>query len=178
MNIGETVHPASRAKWRAWLKANHKKVAEIWLVYDKGASRNVTYAAAVEEALCFGWIDGIVKPINEKQYAQRFTPRKNESNWSAVNQKRFNEMVEAGLMTEAGRAVFRAAPLPVRWKEGDPLPGFVKFKGAARKNFEALPRSAREQYVRWIIEAKQEATRKARLAKAAEKLAKNERRFP
>lgn len=181
MNITETVHPASRAKWRAWLKANHKKVDVIWLVYDKGAERNVPYAAAVEEALCFGWIDGIVKPINEKQYAQRFTPRKSLTRWSAVNRKRFAELEAAGLMTDAGRKVgpHHAPPVPTRWKDGDPLPPIIDrgLKGKARKYFDALPRGFREQYVRYIIEAKQEETRKARLARAAERLARNERLY-
>lgn len=181
MNIGETFHPASRAKWRAWLKANHRKRDEIWLVYDKGAQRNLTYAAAVEEALCYGWIDGIVKPIDANQYAQRFTPRKDAANWSAVNRTRFDDMEKAGLMTDAGRAVGPqlASPVPKRWKNGEPLPDVIErgMKGKARANFEALPRSHRESYVRWIIEAKQETTRKARLAKALEMLAKNERLY-
>jgi uncharacterized protein YdeI (YjbR/CyaY-like superfamily) len=161
VKITETFHPASRAKWRAWLKRNQKKT-EIWLVYDKGANRNITYAAAVEEALCFGWIDGIAKPIDEKQYAQRFTPRRG-LNWSAINRKRFDEMCAQGLMTDAGRAVgpHLAKPLPKRWDHDQPLPPFI----AHLKGFDALPPAQRRNYVRWVLEAKQEATRKSRLAK-------------
>src|SRR4029079_4621868 len=103
------------------------------------------FAGGVEEAFSFGWIDGIVKPIDDKQYAQRFTPRKNHRNWSAVNRKRFVAMEAAGLMTDAGRAVgpHEAPPVPKRWKDGEVLPEIVErgLKGRARKNFDALPRS-------------------------------------
>jgi uncharacterized protein YdeI (YjbR/CyaY-like superfamily) len=122
-----------------------------------------------------------VKPIDDNQYAQRFTPRRNHKNWSAVNRKRFEAMEAAGLMTDAGRAVgpHHAPPVPTRWKEGDTLPDIVDrgLKGTARKNFDALPRSFGEQYVRYIIEATKEQTRKDRLAKVVEKLARNERLF-
>lgn len=183
MKITASVHPTSRAKWRAWLKKNHRRFAEIWLIYDKKADghRPLAYADAVEEELCFGWIDGVVKPIDERQYAQRFTPRRKGSNWSAVNRVRFENMVGVGLMTQAGETVgpHDAAPLPTRWSERDPIPDFIarRLKGGARKNFQSLSRSYREQYVRWIIEAKQEETRTRRLAKAIEMLARNERIF-
>lgn len=179
----KSVHPKSRAEWRRWLEKNHKRFDEIWLIYDKGGrdARPLPYADAVEEALCFGWIDGLVKPINDTQYMQRFTPRKKGSNWSAVNRKRYEEMIEAGLMTDAGLAAgpHLAKPLPVRWKHTDPLPEIVDrgLRGVARKNFDAMPRGERERYVRWIIEAKQDVTRKRRLAQAIEKLLRNERRY-
>ena len=179
MKIGATVHPKSRAGWRSWLKKNHKAKTEIWLVYDKGAGRNLTWVEAVQEALCFGWIDGVAKSIDEKQYAQRFSPRKNAANWSPVNRKHFAELEAAGLMTSAGRAVGpeHAPPAAKRWKNGDPLPSIIQrgLKGAVRKAFDDLPRSYREQYVRFVIEAKQEATQRSRLAKIVEKLARNER---
>lgn len=178
MKVTTTFHAGTRAKWRAWLKANRKRKHEIWLVYDKGERRRLSYAEAVEEALCFGWIDGIVKPIDDDQYAQRFTPRKNTSNWSAVNRRRFEAMEEAGLMTDAGRDVGpqHATALAKRWREGDALPADIDrgLKGVARKHFNALPRSYREQYVRYITEAKQPETRKRRLVTVAGKLARNE----
>lgn len=183
MNIGKTFHATSRAAWRAWLKKNHQRVTEIWLVYDKKAdgARKLPYADAVEEALCFGWIDGIVKPIDERQYAQRYSPRKKGSNWSAVNRTRFVEMVEAGLMTEAGDAVgpHDAPPVPTRWSVSDPLPEYIdrKLKGAARRNFDAMARTYREMYVRMIVEAKQEATRMRRLEQTIERLAKGLKPF-
>ena len=154
------VHPASRAAWRRWLKANHNRAEIAWLIYDKNPNRNLTYAEAVEEALCFGWIDGIAKPIDERQYAQRFTPRKNTGNWSAVNRERFARLEEKRLMTKAGRDVGPRGPVVERWRDGDPLPALLK---PLRKKLEALSRAQRENYVRYVIEAKQEETRKKRL---------------
>jgi uncharacterized protein YdeI (YjbR/CyaY-like superfamily) len=170
VDFDQSVHPASRAQWRAWLKKNHKRADLVWLIFDKKEKRQLSYADAVEEALCFGWIDGIVKPLGAEQYAQRFTPRRNTKNWSAINRKRFEQMEADGLMTEAGRAVgpHLAPPVRQRWREGDPWPPVLK--GDLKKKLLALPRSHREAHVRWIIEAKQEETRKRRLEQLAAKL--------
>lgn len=156
-------HPASRKEWRAWLKANHRSADVVWLIFDKQPHRNVTYAEAVEEALCFGWIDGVVKPLDAKQYAQRFTPRRNTSNWSAVNRERFARMEAKRLMTKAGREVGpqHAKPLVARWRDGDPLPECMR--SVPPRKLAALTRSQREQFVRWVSEAKQEETRRKRL---------------
>ena len=96
----------SRAEWRAWLERNHATVPEVWLVYAKKASGKPTvrYAEAVEEALCFGWIDTTVHPLDANYYLQRFTPRTNLRNWSKLNLDRFDRMVAQGRMTDAGRA--------------------------------------------------------------------------
>src|SRR5947199_7334714 len=100
------LHPTTRAAWRSWLAANHDRETEIWLVYNKrhtGEPR-VEYDDAVEEALCFGWIDSIVRTIDADRYAQKFTPRKAKSKWSASNLERFARMVREGKMTPAGLA--------------------------------------------------------------------------
>src|SRR3954468_24732700 len=100
------LHPTTRADWRSWLAANHDRETEIWLVYNKrhtGEPR-VEYDDAVEEALCFGWIDSIVRTIDADRYAQKFTPRKAKSKWSALNRERFARMVCEGKMTAAGLA--------------------------------------------------------------------------
>src|SRR6476619_1699410 len=83
------LHPTTRAAWRAWLAENHDRVTEIWRVYSKrhtGQPR-VEYDDAVEEALCFGWIDSIVRPLDEEKYMQKFTPRKTKTVWCALNKK-------------------------------------------------------------------------------------------
>ena len=97
----------TRKAWRAWLQKKHRTAPEIWVVYTRAhaAGKRVTYADAVEEALCFGWIDTTVDPIDDDHYLQRFTPRKNVRKWSALNLERFRRMEEAGLMTAAGRSV-------------------------------------------------------------------------
>src|SRR3954463_13527471 len=101
-----TLHPTTRAAWRAWLAANHDRETEIWLVYNKrhtGEPR-VEYDDAVEEALCFGWIDSIVRTIDADRHAQKFTPRKAKSKWSEFNKERFARLVREGKMTAAGLA--------------------------------------------------------------------------
>src|SRR5947199_112773 len=103
------LHPTTRAAWRSWLAANHDRETEIWLVYNKrhtGEPR-VEYDDAVEEAVCFGWIDSIVRTIDENRYAQKFTPRKAKSKWSVSNIERFARMVREGKMTPAGMAKSR-----------------------------------------------------------------------
>lgn len=108
MKITTTYYAPSRNAWREWLKKHHRSAHEIWLVYFKknsGKSR-VAYSDAVEEALCFGWIDSIVKRIDERKYAQRFTPRKPNSQWSEMNRERIHRLIAAKLMTPAGLAVY------------------------------------------------------------------------
>lgn len=106
MNIGKTLTIKGRKKWRAWLSKNHAKAPEIWLIFYKKHTGRVTvpYADAVEEALCYGWIDSIVKKLDDDRYAQRFSPRKAKSAWSAPNKVRAQRMIMRGRMTRAGLA--------------------------------------------------------------------------
>src|ERR1700733_8967545 len=113
------LHPTTRPAWRAWLSAHHDHATEIWRVYAKRHTNlpRVEYAEAVEEALCFGWIDSIVRTIDADRYAQKFTPRKAKSKWSALTRERFARMVREGRMTAAGLAKAppeeeAAAPVP------------------------------------------------------------------
>src|SRR4051794_22783456 len=103
--------PRSRAAWRAWLKKHHATSRGVWLVYAKKHTGipSLTYAEAVEEALCFGWIDSLIHPIDDSLYKQIFTPRKTKSAWSALNRKRVERLIEAGLMTAAGLALVTLA---------------------------------------------------------------------
>ena len=109
MEIGDTLYVATREEWRAWLEANHDTKPEIWLIYYKAGSGKprIPYRDAVEEALCFGWIDGIVRGIDEKKYVQRFTPRKKGSNWSDLNISIAENMIALGKMTPAGLAAYK-----------------------------------------------------------------------
>jgi uncharacterized protein YdeI (YjbR/CyaY-like superfamily) len=102
MKITETFDPKTRRAWRAWLEANHDRRSEIWLLLRRGDRGTITYLDAVEEALCFGWIDGIAKR-HETATAQRFTPRRPRSNWTELNKDRARRLLQAGKMTEAGR---------------------------------------------------------------------------
>ena len=108
MQITKTLYVIERDEWRAWLAKHHDTEKDIWLIYYKKQSGEprIPYNDAVEEALCFGWIDSIVKGIDENKYAQRFSPRKNGSNWSEMNKVRMRRLIEQGRMTPAGLSKF------------------------------------------------------------------------
>jgi len=131
MEITETLYAPDRAAWRAWLEANHTEAREIWLVlFRKDADQpSVVYVEAVEEALCFGWIDGITKALDDQRRVQRFTPRRPKGNWTELNKERARRMIAAGLMTEAGYAIlpdlspdgFAIAPDILAALQADPM---------------------------------------------------------
>lgn len=110
MDIGETLLVTSRQEWHAWLTQHHASHKEIWLVYYKKTSAKIgiSYEEAVEEALCFGWIDGAIKGIDAETYAGRFTPRRPKSPWSESNRSRVARLLQEGRVTEAGLAVLPA----------------------------------------------------------------------
>jgi uncharacterized protein YdeI (YjbR/CyaY-like superfamily) len=177
------LHPTTRESWRAWLAENHDREPEIWLVYSKrhtGLPR-VEYDDAVEEALCFGWIDSIVRSLDEDRYAQKFTPRKAKSKWSDLNRKRFAQMVAEGKMTAAGLArppspEEEAPKAPV---DRDAVPPYIeealRENGAAWETFSRLAPSHRREYVGWIDSAKKEETRRRRIAEAVSRLERGEK---
>ena len=151
---------ATREKWRQWLEKNHAKSSEVWLMFAKRGSgkKTVTYVDAVEEAICFGWIDTTVQRLDDDYFIQRFTPRSNNLNWSKINLGRFDRMEKEGLMTGAGRPKRPAKLPPPRKRLGkDPV---------AEKNFNAFAPVYRRNYLRWITEAKKQETRERRLEKA------------
>lgn len=178
------VRARSRAEWRAWLERNHATAPEVWLVYAKKHSGKPTvrYAEAVEEAICFGWIDTTVNRLDADHYVQRFTPRTDVRNWSKLNLDRFDRMVAQGSMTEAGRARRPAdvKPPPPRLHARDPVPTFIRralsAHPAARRTFLALAPTYRRDYVRWIVEAKKPETRERRLAESIRRLEANRKR--
>ena len=177
-----TVEPKNRKAWRTWLKRNHDSAREVWVVFAKGTKRRLRYADAVEEALCFGWIDTTVRRLDEDRYMQRFTPRSNVRKWSKLNLDRFDRMVSTGLMTEAGWAKrpHDVAPPPPRHHVDDPIPPLIRRELAkhpvARRSFLALAPSYRRDYIRWITEAKKEETRMRRMKEAIRRLESNRQR--
>jgi uncharacterized protein YdeI (YjbR/CyaY-like superfamily) len=114
---GQPIHFATAAEWRAWLERHHPTEADVWLlIYKKhSGTPSVTVDQAVEEALCFGWIDSSMQPIDEERYALRFTPRRKGSNWSERNKGRVATLIEEGRMTEAGLAMIQEAKQSGRW---------------------------------------------------------------
>jgi uncharacterized protein YdeI (YjbR/CyaY-like superfamily) len=179
----QTLHVTTREAWRAWLQEHHDRDSEIWLVFEKKHTGRptVSYGEAVEEGLCFGWIDGLVRRLDEDRYMQRFTPRKPGSQWSASNQKRYAKLRAEGRLAPPGLVAAppegAASALPRRWTHGDPLPGFIeqelRHHPAAWGAFECLAPSHRQEYVRWIDEAKKDETRQKRLAEAVVLLREN-----
>lgn len=164
-----------RDQWRDWLSEHHAVASGIWLVfYKKGTSEpTIEYEAAVEEALCFGWIDSIIKRIDREKYVRKFTPRKDKSNWSALNRKRAAKMIRAGRMTDAGLVKIKAAKKTGLWNQDgrpqvplDVPPEFAQAL-AGNKNaseyFEKLASSYRKHYLGWIAAAKRPETKKRRI---------------
>lgn len=180
MTVPNALACRDRKAWRAWLAAHHDRRKEVWLIFfKKGTGRpSVSYEQAVEEALCFGWIDSIIRGVDGERYAQRFSPRKDEARWSARNIARARKMIADGLMTEAGLGKFRdpaphVAPASRPGLELAPeLLSVLKARRRAHANFLRLTPSQSRLYVGWIMSAKKEETRKRRLAEAVERLEK------
>jgi uncharacterized protein YdeI (YjbR/CyaY-like superfamily) len=174
--ITETVFATDRAAWRSWLAAHHDAKKEIWLIFFKAhtGKPSVTYRDAVEEALCFGWIDGIIKRIDDEKYAQRFSPRRPGSRWSESNKARVRKMIREGLMTPTGMALVEAGKKSGAWHNAsaverpDAAPAGLDAALAkntkARRFWESLPPSYRRLYAAWVLDAKRDETRAKRVA--------------
>jgi uncharacterized protein YdeI (YjbR/CyaY-like superfamily) len=137
MDITETLSVQNRAEWRAWLAEHQASKNEIWLIFDK-ANPALNYLESVNEALCFGWIDGIAKRLNERQTVQRFTPRRAKSNWTELNKERARKLIQQGLMTDAGRAVLPDLALEAFQIAPDILEA-LQADAITWKNFQAFP---------------------------------------
>jgi uncharacterized protein YdeI (YjbR/CyaY-like superfamily) len=163
------------AAWRKWLEKNHDKAPEIWVGLHKKDSRlsSVTYKQAVDQALCFGWIDGIARGIDEKSYKQRFTPRTKRSTWSAINIARIGELKELGLLHPAGLAAFEQRD-PARINQYSFEQSRIRFADADERSFRAnekawaffqsQPPGYRKTATWWVLSAKKNETRQRRLA--------------
>ena len=171
--------PKSRQAWRAWLTKNHATSPGVWLVYAKKHTKipSLTYNDAVEEALCFGWIDSLIHPIDDSYYRQVFTPRKPRSLWSALNRKRVERLVEAGLMTAAGLALITLAKKTGTWHGHAPsetltlppeLRKAINANPAAKKNWPTYTESQRKMFLYSVHGAKRPETRAKRVARVVE----------
>jgi uncharacterized protein YdeI (YjbR/CyaY-like superfamily) len=185
MPVTKTVYAANREEWRAWLAKHHDSETEVWLIYYKkhtGRPR-VSYNDAVEEALCFGWIDSLVHTIDDEKFAQKFTPRKDRTRWSELNKRRVRKLMKDGRMTAAGlakidRAALAAKPKP-RPGGGRSVPAFVsrglRASPTAWANFRKMAPSYRRLYALWIMDAKKAQTRERRLKETIRRLERNEK---
>jgi uncharacterized protein YdeI (YjbR/CyaY-like superfamily) len=170
----EVVWFASHAEWRAWLEQHHATETEIWVGIRKvHVSEGVSYAEAVDEALCFGWIDGITHTVDADGYTNRFTPRKPRSIWSAVNLKRIKELIaegrvhESGMRAYEGRDPTRAGLYSFEQEKvsfDEPLLSRFQANDKAWSWFQSRPAGYRRQASWWVMSAKRQETRARRLA--------------
>jgi uncharacterized protein YdeI (YjbR/CyaY-like superfamily) len=181
------VYVDSRGRWRKWLEKNHNRSDGIWLVFYKKHSGKPTleYDDAVEEALCFGWIDSTIKKIDDEKFVRKFTPRKPGSNWSELNKKRVGILIKQALMTDAGLVRIKDAKKSGEWDKPD-RPGISleippELKRALAKNkkakafFDQLAPSYQKQYLGWVLIAKRPETRARRVAESIALLEKGKK---
>lgn len=186
VEITEKLYVTNRDEWRAWLEKNHNTKKEIWLIYYKKHTRKPTiaYDDAVEEALCFGWIDSIVKRIDDEKFTRKFTPRKDKSKWSESNKRRARKMIREGRMTKVGLALFKepkkkkGSKVEVV-KEKFIVPPDLKKALAKNKraleNFNNFAHGYKKLYILWILDAKKKETREKRIRQAIKLLAQNKK---
>ena len=186
MSEPELVEVPDRAAWRRWLSKHHRSGAAVWLVIHKKGSRSgsLAYEDAVLEALCFGWIDSKANSIDDERYRLWMAPRKPKSMWSAVNKRRIESLLAAGLITETGLATIEAAKADGSWQlleRSDSLEvpddlqlAFERHAGS-REHWDGFPPSARKQILAWIHSAKREETRATRVEETASLAATGER---
>jgi uncharacterized protein YdeI (YjbR/CyaY-like superfamily) len=182
------IQPKSRRAWRAWLQKHHASSSGVWVVFAKKASGlpTVSYNDAVEEALCFGWIDGLVHPVDGTYYKQSFTPRKRNSRWAASNKARVEKLIAAGLMTEAGMKMVELAKASGTWNAFDAVdaltvpPDFKRALAAipgARKVYDAYTPGMKKQCLHYLNDAKRPETRARRIAVIVEAAAAGKKPF-
>jgi uncharacterized protein YdeI (YjbR/CyaY-like superfamily) len=169
-----------REVWRRWLEAHHDKASEIWLAYYKKGSgkKSVAYDEALDEALCYGWIDSTVRALDRERYMQRWTPRKPGSVWSAANKKRLERLEAESRMCEPGLAKVREAKRDGSWTTIDAIDRDAKTpaqlldaleaRPGARAKFDALPPSQKKLWGWWIQSAKRQETKDRRIEAAVE----------
>jgi uncharacterized protein YdeI (YjbR/CyaY-like superfamily) len=187
VDLNKTILFEDKKKWREWLEKNHLKYNEIWLIhYKKNSSkRSINHCDAVEEALCFGWIDSTLKKIDEERYILRFTPRKKKSVWSKINKETAEKMILLGKMTQSGFDTIDIAKKQGLWetaytnKVKDRLPSDLKkalvLDKVAWNNFQNFANSYRNMYIGWIKNAKTDTTRLKRINEVVKRSRENKK---
>ena len=181
------LYVTNRDEWNKWLSEHHGTEKEVWLIFFKKETRkpSIEYESAVEEALCFGWIDSVVKKIDDLKYARKFTPRKNISNWSELNKRRAEKMIKEGRMTEFGLAKIEAARKSGNWDRAerpdisfDLPPEFERALAQnkkAKEHFMKLAPTYQKHYIGWIAVAKRQETKQKRIKESISLLEKGKK---
>ena len=168
----KTLDVQTLEQWRSWLADHHDSESEVWLVFHKRHTGrpSIAYQDALDEALCFGWVDSLIKRLDDARYARKFTPRKADSKWSAVNRKHYARLKAGGRLKPPG---LNRAPTD-RSYDKPPAPSTIpayiqealQRTPTARRHFESLAPSYRRNYIGWIDSAKQQETKMRRLQEA------------
>ena len=173
----ETLDVRTARQWRAWLEKHHASSPGVWLVFPKGhtGQESLAYEDSVREALCFGWIDSLIKRLDDERYARKFTPRRPGSKWSDINRRRWAELKAAGRLTAAGLA---AAPTDNAYAPPPAIPDLPPYFAEALDanpmawaSFQELAPTYRRRFVGWIHTAKRPETREKRMREAIALLA-------
>jgi uncharacterized protein YdeI (YjbR/CyaY-like superfamily) len=187
INSYDQYYAKDRKAWRNWLSKNHLSAPGVWLVYYKKETdkSRVAYAEAVEEALCFGWIDSTMRPLDEERYMQLFTPRKPTSEWSKLNKQRVEQLIANGLMTPAGLEKINISKANGNWEKIDHVealtvpPDLAKPLAKSKKAsayFDTLKTTNKKYLLHWLNNAKRSETRAKRIEEIMAAL--KERRMP
>ena len=176
--------PANRQQWREWLQEHHDREKSVWVIFYKNKSNipTITWSDAVDEALCFGWIDSTVKPVDDEKFMRFFSRRKIKSGWSAINKEKIKRLLEDGLMTPAGFDCIENAKQNGSWTALDDAEALVipaemetKFKENpnAGNYFSGLSKSDKKNILQWIGQAKRPETRQKRILEIVDFAAQN-----
>ena len=179
----ETYCPKSRTEWRKWLEKNHQSKQSVWLVYYKTSTKvaSLSWSEAVDEALCFGWIDSTKKTIDDESYMQYFSKRKPDSTWSKINKEKVAGLIQNNLMTKAGFDSIERAKQNGTWFLMDDIENLIipeDLKIALNKNkksmefFQSQSKSIKKAILYWVVAAKRSETRKKRIEEIAQSAAK------
>lgn len=172
-------------EWRMWLEENHSSEKEVWVIIRKKNSgrKGLKYEEAVEEAICFGWIDSKMQSVDAESFRQRFSPRRKNSIWSKKNKETAEKMIKAGKMTQTGFAAINMAKQNGKWDAAYSskmtlaipmdLAEALKENGLAWENFNKFSNSTRFQYIYWVNSAKKDETRRKRIVEVVKKAARN-----
>lgn len=180
----KTYYAKSQRAWRQWLEKNHDKEKSVWLIIYKKTSGipTVYYPEAVDEALCFGWIDSKINKRDDESYYQYFAKRNSKSNWSKVNKEKVERLIAQGAMSPAGLESIDIAKANGKWQAldqveeitiPDDLQALFNKDKTAHKNWQAFPRSAKRGILEWILNAKRPETRQKRIEETVSLAAKN-----
>lgn len=182
INNENTFCPSSREEWRQWLQENHIKEESVWLVQYKVKSKNtsIPWADAVEEALCFGWIDSVRKTIDDESFKQYFCKRKPKSTWSKINKEKVVILTEQGLMVDAGLRTIEIAKKNGSWTILDEVEALIvptdleeafEAKPSSKEYYLSLSNSTQKMLLAWVALAKRPETRQKRIDEIAERAA-------